>query len=70
MVAIALFLKVPDRDTTKLSWTEKLLQLDAPGAAILIPGVVCLLLALQWGGQIYTVSNPPYRFHLQRNDSI
>jgi MFS family permease len=56
MIVIAFCLKVPDRDTTKLPWTEKLSQLDALGTAVLIPGVVCLLLALQWGGQTYAVS--------------
>lgn len=56
---IAFCLKVPDRDTTKLPWTEKLSQLDALGTIFLIPGVVCLLLALQWGGQTYAVS---YRY--------
>lgn len=63
MVAIALFLKVPDRDTTKLPWIEKLLQLDVPGTAVLIPGVVCLLLALQWGGQFYAVGYLVDLFH-------
>jgi MFS family permease len=58
MVVIAKCLKVPDRDTTKLPWTEKLLQLDVFGTASLIPGVVCVLLALQWGGQTYDVSYP------------
>ena len=57
MAVIAFCLKVPDRDTTKLPWTEKLLQLDGLGTAVLIPGVVCLLLALQWGGQTYAVSH-------------
>ena len=57
LVVIAFCLKVPDRDTTKLPWTEKLLQLDFLGTAALIPGVVCLLLALQWGGQTYAVSD-------------
>ncbi|GME34335.1 mfs aflatoxin efflux [Neofusicoccum parvum] len=57
MVVIALCLKVPDRDTTKLPWTQKLSQLDVLGTAFLIPGVVCLLLALQWGGQTYAWSN-------------
>ena len=56
MVAIFFFLKEPDRDTVKLSWMQKLAQLDAPGTSLLVPGVVCLLLALQWGGQTYTVS--------------
>ena len=60
MVAIVLFLKIPDRDTSKLPWTQKLAQLDAPGTSLLVPGVVCLLLALQWGGQTYAVSYPQY----------
>lgn len=56
MAAVFFFLKVPDRDTSRLPWTQKLSQLDAPGTALLVPGVVCLLLALQWGGQTYAVS--------------
>ncbi|MCJ1387261.1 hypothetical protein MMC18_000101 [Xylographa bjoerkii] len=57
MVVIGFCLKVPDRDTTKLPWTKKLSQLDAIGTALLVPGVACLLLALQWGGQTYSWSN-------------
>ncbi|KAL6860390.1 hypothetical protein ACO1O0_004418 [Amphichorda felina] len=57
IVVIAFCLKVPDRDTTKLPWTKKLSHLDAPGTTALIPCVVCLLLALQWGGQEYAWSN-------------
>lgn len=53
---------MPDRDTTKLSWTEKLWQLDLVGTAVLIPGVTCVLLALQWGGQTYPVSH--LQFHI------
>lgn len=60
-IAVVFFcLEVPDRDTTKLPWTQKLLQLDGLGTATLIPGVVSLLLALQWGGQTYAVSSPWY----------
>ncbi len=62
MVVIAFCLKVPDRETTKIPWTEKLSQLDILGTTALIPGVVCLLLALQWGGQTYAVSCPGCRF--------
>ena len=58
MLVIAFSLKVPDRDTTKLPWAKKLSQLDTLGTAVLVPGVVCLLLALQWGGQTYAVSYP------------
>ncbi|KAF4638009.1 hypothetical protein G7Y89_g53 [Cudoniella acicularis] len=57
MIIIAPFLNIPDRDTTKLPLTEKLRQLDALGTTFLVPGVVCLLLALQWGGQKYDWGN-------------
>jgi hypothetical protein len=63
MVVIALCLKVADQDTTKFSWREKLAQFDAPGTTFLIPGVVCLLLALQWGGQTYAVSKSKHNFN-------
>ena len=56
MVVIAVFLKVPEHDTTKLPLAEKIRQLDLLGTSILVPGVVCLLLALQWGGPEYPVS--------------
>ena len=55
---IVLCLKVPDRDSTKLAWKNKLSQLDALGTVVLISCMVCLLLALQWGGQSYAVRDP------------
>ncbi|OTA84961.1 hypothetical protein M434DRAFT_165979 [Hypoxylon sp. CO27-5] len=57
MLVIAFLLHVPDRKTTKISTKAKLAQLDALGTALLIPGVVCLLLALEWGGLTYPWSN-------------
>ncbi|KAK2615974.1 hypothetical protein N8I77_002695 [Diaporthe amygdali] len=57
MIVIYLFLDIPSRDETKLPLKKKLKQLDAPGTSVLIPGVVCLLLALQWGGQTYSWGN-------------
>ncbi|KAK0635819.1 major facilitator superfamily domain-containing protein [Bombardia bombarda] len=57
MVFIALLLKVPDRASTKLPLKEKILQLDLPGTACVLPGVICLLLALQWGGSTYPWSD-------------
>ena len=50
MVFIALLLRVPDRETTKLPLKQKLLQLDLLGTTAFLPGTICLLLALQWGG--------------------
>lgn len=56
VIIISLCLNIPDQDNTKLALMEKLSQLDVIGNMVLIPGVVCLLLALQWGGQTYAVS--------------
>ena len=55
MIFIAFCLKIPKQDTTRVPWVEKLLQLDFLGTTFLVTGVVCLVLALQWGGQTYTV---------------
>ncbi|OTA89152.1 hypothetical protein M434DRAFT_398741 [Hypoxylon sp. CO27-5] len=57
IVLIAILLRVPSRETTELDWKLKLLQLDAAGTMSLIPGIVCLLLALQWGGVTYSWNN-------------
>ncbi|KAI1195074.1 major facilitator superfamily domain-containing protein [Nemania serpens] len=50
-LAIIIFLlHVPDRKETKLSTRAKLSQLDFAGTIALLPAVVSLILALQWGG--------------------
>jgi MFS family permease len=57
-VAVITFcLKIPSRETTKLPWIAKLAQFDILGSLCIIPGVVCLVLALQWGGVTYMVSS-------------
>lgn len=53
MVFIFFLLNVPERATQLLPVRQKLAQLDALGIFFLLPGVVCLLLALQWGGATY-----------------
>lgn len=56
MLVILVFLKIPDQPTARQAhWSQKTKQLDIPGSILLIPGTVCLLLALQWGGQTYSV---------------
>lgn len=67
MIVIASCLKIPDRETTKVPWKQKLLQLDTLGTAALVPGVICLLLALQWGGQTYAVSYCCYHLNSMRD---
>ena len=54
-VFIAFLLTVPERESTRVSLWEKTRQLDLYGTAVFLPGVVCLLLALQWGGSEYKV---------------
>lgn len=39
------------------SWKEKMWQLDPIGTCLFLPSVICLLLALQWGGSTYSWSN-------------
>lgn len=46
------------------SW-RKLRQLDFAGTSVFIPGIVCLLLALQWGGVDHPVPPTP-SFHQGR----
>ncbi|KAJ9615146.1 hypothetical protein H2200_001220 [Cladophialophora chaetospira] len=40
-----------------LSWKQKLAYFDILGTSTLIPAVICLILALQWGGTTYSWSN-------------
>ncbi|KAL2132534.1 hypothetical protein VTI74DRAFT_3694 [Chaetomium olivicolor] len=46
----------PGKDHAR-PWADKLRRLDPLGAAILLPCVVCLILALQWAGSTYAWSN-------------
>lgn len=54
---LAFFL--PDRPptTARLPWKEQVRQFDLPGTFFLIPSVISLLLALQWGGAKYPWNN-------------
>jgi hypothetical protein len=59
-VAIAVvwfFFKPPPRKPTGLNWKQKILEIDLLGAFFLICSIVCLLLALQWGGFKYPWSD-------------
>ncbi|KAL2119613.1 hypothetical protein VTJ04DRAFT_6574 [Mycothermus thermophilus] len=50
MLAIFLVLHIKQKRNENLTVMQRILRLDLPGTAMLIPAVVCLLLALQWGG--------------------
>ncbi|CAN8095623.1 unnamed protein product [Discula destructiva] len=52
-VFIFFLLNVADRSTVHASTRDKLAQMDFLGLFFFVPAVVCLLLALQWGGSTY-----------------
>ncbi|BAE61344.1 unnamed protein product [Aspergillus oryzae RIB40] len=54
---IALVLKLPEPPHSNISTRERLAKLDPLGTAIFLPGMICLLLALQWGGTTYAWHN-------------
>ncbi|KAH8705959.1 major facilitator superfamily domain-containing protein [Talaromyces proteolyticus] len=57
-VFIFFLLQVPDRSTTNSDTLKhKLKQLNVGGLISLLPGVICLCLALQWGGFTYNWSD-------------
>lgn len=57
LVAVMLILKPTEPFKKGLNTKEKLLQLDPLGTFFLLPCLVCLLLALQWGGSSLAWSN-------------
>jgi MFS family permease len=53
MVVILLFLNITTAKKPNNSFVSRIMQLDLLGAGILVPAIVMLLLALQWGGTQY-----------------
>ena len=53
LLTVFFFFKSPERRHTDMTLRQKIGQIDLVGAALLICAVVCLLLALQWGGIKY-----------------
>ena len=49
-----MFFKSPHRKAeAKVSWQERTRQFDIYGTSLFLPAIICLLLALQWGGSKY-----------------
>ncbi|KAI2465810.1 major facilitator superfamily domain-containing protein [Annulohypoxylon bovei var. microspora] len=55
ILVTALILHIPDQklDARADGWVAKLMQLDPVGNLAFFPGIICLVLALQWGGAEY-----------------
>ncbi|KAF2807294.1 major facilitator superfamily transporter [Mytilinidion resinicola] len=58
---LVIILQVPpqagDHDNRGLTFKAQLQKLDPLGTLVLLPGIICLLLALQWGGSTYAWHN-------------
>ena len=55
---IVLFFKSPARKNEEsIGFKARLVQFDPVGTIVFIPAIICLLLALQWGGSKYPWSN-------------
>jgi predicted MFS family arabinose efflux permease len=59
MLVVFFVLRVPDQklDQQAIGWTGKFKQLDPLGNLVFLPGIVCLILALQYGGTTWSWSN-------------
>ena len=53
MVVLFLILQIPGARNVNTPWRQQINQLDPIGTVFFISGIVCLLLALQWGGSTY-----------------
>ena len=53
MLIIFLILKIPVAKNDHTTLRQRIDRLDPLGTACFLPGIVCLLLALQWGGSTY-----------------
>ena len=58
-VLLTIFLHIPKELLPQKSTTlkEKITQLDPVGTCFFLPSIICLLLALQWGGVTYSWAN-------------
>ncbi|CRG91957.1 Putative HC-toxin efflux carrier TOXA [Talaromyces islandicus] len=57
-IFIIIFFQLPNKKTgSSMTFWEQLQMMDLEGTGLFIPGVICLLLALQWGGTTYAWSN-------------
>lgn len=57
IIVISIFFPVPKRKKNTESFQERFWQLDPFGTAVFMPAIICLLLALQWGGTEYAWDN-------------
>ncbi|KAJ0376488.1 hypothetical protein COL26b_005302 [Colletotrichum chrysophilum] len=54
VLVILIFFPDPVRKVTKEGWRTRLIQMDPIGNLLFMPAIICLLLALHWGGVTYS----------------
>ncbi|KAL8951374.1 MAG: hypothetical protein Q9222_002651 [Ikaeria aurantiellina] len=57
LLVLCFLIKIPNPEKTNITSLEKFKRLDPLGNFLFLPAMVCLLLALQWGGSEYDWSN-------------
>lgn len=58
MAIVFLVLHLPhDPSHSERSFLDRFKEIDLIGASLLIPAIICLLLAVQWGGNTYPWNN-------------
>ncbi|MCJ1399322.1 hypothetical protein MMC11_002524 [Xylographa trunciseda] len=57
-IIVVFVLKLPAAKKTDMSLLQQFNRLDPVGNLFFLPGMVCLLLALQWGGSTYAWNDP------------
>ena len=57
VLVLMFILHAPKAKKPGTSWRQQIVQLDPIGTVFFVSGIVCLLLALQWGGSTYTWGN-------------
>lgn len=64
MTVIFFFLRIARvNNPDNLSFSARIVELDLVGAVVLMPAIIMLLLALQWGGAQYPVCDVAYDFY-------
>lgn len=59
LAILCIFFCLPSNASSvqSVGWKSQLKQFDLPGTIFLIPSIICLIFALQWGGSLYAWSS-------------
>lgn len=58
IVVVMFLLKINERKPPRRGWKDTVRKMDPLGTVLFLPGITCLLLALEWGAAEYAWSSP------------